>query len=103
MACRDWDDAEKLSNNNENLSLRQEIENLRLKLLSMPLPSLLCEACTILENVGEFKNASSELKKWFLQHEEKEANKLRVEAAEKLSVRERRLLGIDLEALKRKL
>ena len=65
-------------------------------------PSLLCEACALLEEAGVLKKASKELRAWYKMHEAKEADKVRLEAAQKLSERERRLLGIDLAALQSK-
>lgn len=64
--------------------------------------NLLCEACTLLEETGLLDRASKELQEWYKLHEELEADRVRLEAAEKLSERERRLLGIDLAALKLK-
>lgn len=64
--------------------------------------SLLCEACELLEDADLLKHASSELIKWYKQHELCEADRLRYEAASKLSTRELRVLGIDLEVLKSK-
>lgn len=64
--------------------------------------NLLCEACALLEEAGILHKASVQLIDWYKLHEACEADRVRVEAAEKLSERERRLLGIDLAALKLK-
>lgn len=61
--------------------------------------NLLCEACTLLEEAGLLSHASEDLKKWYKLHETLEADRVKLEAAQKLSVRERRLLGIDLNEL----
>jgi hypothetical protein len=61
---------------------------------------LLCEACALLEEAGVLSQASNELKAWYKLHEALEADRVRLEAAQKLTVRERRLLGIDLTELK---
>jgi hypothetical protein len=98
MPCRDWDDDNKVREaaaRNDLLALKEELDKL-------PKPSMLCEACALLEEAGLLDKASPELKIWYQKHEAREADKVRIEAAEKLSERERRLLGIDLAALKRK-
>lgn len=64
--------------------------------------NLLCEACSILEEEGILENASKELRDWYEKHEEAEADRVRLEAAEKLTERERRLLGINLSKLQSK-
>ena len=87
MPCRDWDPTPGPSVQYIETGIK---------------PSLLCEACALLEEAGLLKKASKELKEWYKKHEEGEADKVRLEAAEKLSERERRLLGIDIEALRRK-
>lgn len=62
--------------------------------------SLLCEACEILLEEGILDtHASKELQNWFIEHERVEGDRLRYEAARKLTERERRLLGIDLNSL----
>lgn len=63
---------------------------------------LLCEACTLLEEAGLLPQVSDELKTWYKLHEALEADRVRLEAAQKLNERERRLLGINLDELKRK-
>jgi len=60
---------------------------------------LLCETCTLLEEVGALGKASPELLKWYKAHEACEQNRVRYEAALKLTERERRLLGINLQVL----
>lgn len=64
--------------------------------------SFLCEACELLEDAGLLSKASEHLRKWYANHEACEADRLRYEAALKLSARELRVLGIDLAALKAK-
>lgn len=64
--------------------------------------NLLCEACTLLEEAGLLSQASDELNAWYKLHEALEADRVRLEAAQKLSERERRLLGINLAELERK-
>lgn len=64
--------------------------------------NLLCEACTLLEDAGLLSRASDELKAWYKLHEAVEADRVRLEAAQKLNERERRLLGINLAALTNK-
>lgn len=61
--------------------------------------NLLCEACTLLEEAGLLSHASEELKKWYKLHEALESDRVKLEAAQKLSKREQRLLGIDLAEL----
>lgn len=61
---------------------------------------LLCEACTLLEELGALNKASPELLRWYKAHEACEQNRVRYEAALKLTERERRLLGINLADLK---
>jgi hypothetical protein len=64
--------------------------------------NLLCEACTLLEEVGMLSQASEELRNWYKLHESLEADRVRLEAAQKLTKRDLRLLGIDLSELERK-
>jgi hypothetical protein len=72
------------------------------RLVRAELEPLLCEACTILENHKLLAvQASPELKKWYKAHDQREEHRARLEAAEKLSEKERRILGIDLVALQR--
>lgn len=60
---------------------------------------LLCEACSLLEEAGLLSQASDELRAWYRLHESLEVDRVRLEAAQKLTKRERRLLGIDLAEL----
>lgn len=62
---------------------------------------LLCEACTLLEDHDLLSKASKELRDWFVLHERHEVNRVKLEAAKKLSARERRLLGVDIVALQK--
>ena len=64
------------------------------------LTPLLCEACSLLEEIGVLDKVSVELRKWYQEHEKCEIDRVRYEAALKLSERERRLFGIDLESLR---
>lgn len=66
------------------------------------LEPLLCEACTLLEDRGALITtlASNELLVWYQLHTADESDRLRYEAALKLSERERKLLGLDLAQLK---
>lgn len=63
------------------------------------LEPLLCEACSMLEGVHVLENATPELRAWFKKHEKCEEDRVRLEAAQKLTERERRLLGINLADL----
>ena len=70
------------------------------KIVRAELEPLLCEACSHLEEEGILEShGSKELVAWYVAHEQKEMHRVRLEAAQKLSERERRLLGIDLNAL----
>jgi hypothetical protein len=61
------------------------------------LEPLLCEAMTALDNLGKLPGQfSPELLKWYADHSEQEKHRLRLEAVQKLTEKERRLLGIDL-------
>ncbi len=94
MPCRDWDAQ-------DACITQANLDAARAELAKAPKASLLCEACDLLENAGIlFEKGSAELCAWYSRHESQELNKVRLEAAEKLTVRERRLLGIDLNALK---
>jgi hypothetical protein len=94
MPCRDdRDDYNRVSNQdiiNMEAAVRKEMD------------PLLCEACTLLEEVGALGKASAELLRWYKAHEACEQNRVRYEAALKLTERERRLLGINLADLKLK-
>lgn len=85
MPCRDYDDV-----------TPTELMKFTLK------PSLLCEACELLEQHGLLNHASQDLKNWFQLHENAEADRVRLEAAQKLTERELRLLNIDIEYLRSK-
>ena len=61
--------------------------------------NLLCEACTLLEESGLLSKASDELKNWYKLHEASEVDRVRLEAAQKLTKREQRLLGLNLAEL----
>jgi hypothetical protein len=89
MPCRDdRDDDYKYSNG--EAAARKELE------------PLLCEALSLLEDAGILSKLSPELARWYKAHEACEADRVRYEAVLKLSERERRLLGIDLQAFKAK-
>lgn len=66
------------------------------------LEPLLCEACSLLENAHVLQIATPELQEWFKKHEKCEEERVRLEAAQKLTERERRLLGIDITDLQNK-
>ena len=103
MPCRDWDGIDDATCARvETASVKAELATAKQALAEAPKPSLLCEACSLLENTGALVHASQELKDWYKKHEKKEEHKVRLEAAEKLSERERRLLGIDINALRAK-
>ena len=93
MPCRDDRDDYRLTQNGVAAvaAVRKELE------------PLLCEACSALEDAKLLPTVSSELKAWYAHHEELEGDRVRYEAALKLSERERRLLGINLPYLKDKL
>lgn len=91
MPCRDWD-----GHNADHIC------DLKEQLAKAPKPHMLCEAMSVLENHGLLGEVSQELRAWYGAHEKDEADKVRLEAAEKLTERERRLLGIDLASLKNK-
>lgn len=65
------------------------------------LEPLLCEACTLLDDLhGLSTKGSAQLKAWYKQHTAHEEDRVRYEAALKLNERDRRLLGINLAQLK---
>jgi len=66
------------------------------------LEPLLCEACALLENEGMLKKLSKDLRTWYENHSKKEQHRVALEAAQKLTVKERKALGINLDVLKRK-
>jgi hypothetical protein len=63
------------------------------------LEPLLCEACAFIENGGNLKKLSPALRKWYEAHSKKEQARVALEAAKKLTVKERKALGLDLGAL----
>lgn len=66
------------------------------------LEPLLCEAMTVLENEGSLPGQlSPELLAWYKNHSEKEKDRLRLEAAQKLTEKERQVLGINIQELAR--
>lgn len=91
MPCRD--DRPTIYSPNELEIARQQVR--------AELEPLLCEACSELEEFDAMKDTSLELQQWFQKHEECEEDRVRLEAANKLTKRERRLLGIDLSVLQR--
>jgi len=92
MPCRDWgDDRDRICQSDVDAAVhrvRQELE------------PLLCEACSKLNDLNLFDGCSPELVSWYEKHEECEKHRVAYEAAQRLSARERRLLGIDIEQLK---
>lgn len=56
---------------------------------------MLCEALVIIEKAEQLPECSKQLLDWWHAHQEKEEDKVRAEAASKLSARERLALGID--------
>ena len=62
---------------------------------------LLCEACSLLEEAGLTDKMSTDLRSWYDNHEKHETARVKLEAAKKLSNRERRLLGVDIVALQK--
>lgn len=79
-------------------------ENNRANNAPLPAPeSLLCEACELLEDAGKLTKASAALQDWYKKHEACELDRLKFEIGKKLSTRERRVLGIDLTELAKKL
>ena len=65
------------------------------------LEHLLCEACSFVENEGNLMKLSPALRKWYEAHSKKEQARVALEAAKKLTVKERKALGLDLTALNR--
>ena len=65
------------------------------------LEPLLCEAVAFVENEGNLKKLSPALRKWYEAHSKKEQARVALEAAKKLTVKERKALGLDLTALNR--
>lgn len=67
------------------------------------LEPLLCEAMAALENKGLLPGQlSPQLLKWYEAHSKREQHRVALEAAQKLTVKERKALGIDLDILKRR-
>lgn len=56
---------------------------------------MLCEAMIIIEKNGLIEECSAQLIAWWKQHSRKERDRVRREAAQKLSYQERKALGID--------
>lgn len=56
---------------------------------------MLCEAMIIIEKNGLLEECSDQLIAWWKQHARKEQDRVRREAAAKLSYQERKALGID--------
>lgn len=56
---------------------------------------LLCEACDLLEKNDLVSTMSHELLKWAKEHEAQEVARIRKEALDKLSPKERRALGLE--------
>jgi hypothetical protein len=65
------------------------------------LEPLLCEACAFVENEGNLKKLSPALRKWYEAHSKREQARVALEAAKKLTIKERKALGLDLTALNR--
>jgi len=66
------------------------------------LEPLLCEACALLEDKGLLQKVSTKLNQWYHAHSEREKDRVAYEAAKKLTVKERKALGLDLDALAKK-
>ena len=56
---------------------------------------LLCEACDLLEKHGLLTKTSGDLQAWAKEHEAQETSRIRKEALDKLSPKERRALGLE--------
>ncbi len=59
------------------------------------LEPLLCEACDLLEKEGLLEKSSADLRAWAKKHEAQEFSRIRKEALDKLSPKERRALGLE--------
>lgn len=94
MPCRDYRDDDCIANARSEAATATAAAEKR--------AYLLCEACTLLEEAGLLSRTSDELRAWYRLHEALEGDRVRLEAAQKLSERERRLLGINLAELERK-
>jgi hypothetical protein len=67
------------------------------------LEPLLCEAMAALENKGLLPGQlSPQLLKWYETHSKREQHRVALEAAQKLTVKERKALGIDMDILRRR-
>lgn len=93
MPCRDWRNDQETQHDVYSAEIRAKNE------IIQEYTPLLCEACSLLEEAGVLNKASSSLREWYKAHEKCEEDRVRYEAALKLSERERRLLGINLEQL----
>ena len=62
---------------------------------------MLCEACELLDEAKLLSKTSKKLQKWYKDHSDSEINRVKLEAAQKLSARERKALGINIEELKK--
>lgn len=90
MPCRDYQD-DRICQSDLDAAVnrvRKELE------------PLLCEACSHLNDLNLFDGVSEELRTWYEKHEDCEKHRVAYEAALRLSARERRLLGINIENLK---
>lgn len=91
MPCRDYDDYNKICQSDLDAAVQK---------VRKELEPLLCEACSHLNDLNLFDGVSQELRSWYENHEECEKHRVAYEAALRLSARERRLLGINIENLK---
>lgn len=66
------------------------------------LEPMLCEACALLEDKGLLAKLTAPVRKWYEAHSKREQHRVALEAAQKLTVKERKALGLDLEALKKR-
>lgn len=67
------------------------------------LEPLLCEAMAALEEKGLLPGQlSPQLLKWYEAHSKKERHRVALEGAQKLTVKERKALGINMDVLRRK-
>lgn len=58
---------------------------------------MLCEALVIIENNELIGECSKDLHSWWIKHGTQEAARVKREAAAKLTPRERRVLGLDVD------
>jgi hypothetical protein len=92
MPCRDDRDSCSVTQSDIDAAVyrvRQELE------------PMLCEACTHINDLNVWDGVSQELRTWYEKHEECEKHRVAYEAALRLSPRERRLLGINIDVLKK--